>query len=231
MSPNSLPPITQKITAISLIFFAVAFYAMPSSAQNSLMGNASVIDGDTIEIHGSRIRLHGIDAPEAGQTCLQNNKAYRCGQKAALFLDTLIGSSTVSCEKKDTDRYDRTIAECFSGAINLNESMVRNGWALAYQKYNHDYISAENIAKNEKLGMWAGEFQAPWDFRRSPTSEEIQNSKGCLIKGNINSQGRKIYHVPGTSAYGRTIINEEKGERWFCTEQQAIDSGWHPVSG
>lgn len=206
----------------------VAAFASVSCASAEITGRASVIDGDTIEIHGTRIRLHGIDAPESGQTCTKANQAYRCGQQSALALDELISRATVTCEQKDVDRYGRVVAECFSNHINLNASMVKAGWALAYREYSADYVTDELYAQQKKSGMWAGEFQAPWEYRKGPTEAEITEGDGCLIKGNISSDGRKIYHVPGTTSYGHTRINTEKGERWFCNEDDALAAGWLP---
>ena len=58
-------------------------------------------------------------------------------------------------------------------------------------------------------------------------SSTIPPNPRCNIKGNISvSTGRKLYHVPGQQDYERTVITTEKGERWFCSEQEAIDSGW-----
>lgn len=213
-------------------FYAIAlmtaFYSAACPAAE-IAGRASVIDGDTIEIHDTRIRFHGIDAPESGQTCLINQQSYRCGQKAAIALDELISGSTVTCAERDIDRYGRIVAECFSRSVNLNEAMVKAGWALAYREYSVDYVNDEQHARENELGLWAGEFQAPWDYRRGPTETEIDQSAGCLIKGNINSEGRRIYHLPGTTAYGRTRIDEEQGERWFCNEDDALAAGWNPV--
>lgn len=216
---------TKIFCAIALI---TAFYSVSCSAAE-ISGRASVIDGDTIEIRGTRIRLHGIDAPESDQSCTKEKQQYRCGQKSAFFLSDIISGSTVKCDQKDTDRYGRAVSECFSKGLNLNAEMVKSGWAMAYRKYSHAYISDEAHAKKNKLGMWAGEFQAPWDYRTGPTVRERSQSAGCLIKGNINAKGRKIYHLPGTTAYGKTQINERKGERWFCSEAEAAAAGWSPV--
>jgi endonuclease YncB( thermonuclease family) len=89
-----------------------------------LSGQASVIDGDTIEIHGQRIRFFGIDAPESHQTCEADQQAYRCGQQAALALADEIGQQTVSCERHDVDRYGRIVAVCHAGGEDLNAWMV-----------------------------------------------------------------------------------------------------------
>jgi endonuclease YncB( thermonuclease family) len=129
-------------------------------------GIASVIDGDTIEVHGQRIRLHGIDAPESSQTCLDaTGRNWRCGQRAALALQDLIGRRTVTCDKRGVDRYGRTISRCLVGDIDINAWLVAQGLALAYRRYSHDYLAAEDNARAAKRGMWAGTFEPPWEWR------------------------------------------------------------------
>ena len=100
----------------------------------TVVGVASVIDGDTIEIHGQRIRLYGIDAPEASQPCDLNGKAWRCGRASANALAEYIGRRTVTCEPRDRDRYGRLVAACIVGGENLSARMVREGWAVAYRR-------------------------------------------------------------------------------------------------
>jgi endonuclease YncB( thermonuclease family) len=137
-----------------------------SMSAPAIQGTASVIDGDTIEIHGERIRLDAIDAPESSQLCIDAaGKRYRCGQKSAFALADMIGRSVVSCEPKGRDRYKRTIAVCFKGDINLNAWMVSQGWAVAFRKYGIDYISQEDEARLARRGIWAGSFEMPWDWR------------------------------------------------------------------
>lgn len=130
-------------------------------------GHASVIDGDTIEIAGQRIRLHGIDAPESAQHCLDADlRIFRCGQDAANALDHMINDRLVRCEQLGRDRYNRIIARCFLGELDLNEAMVRSGHALAYRRYSSDYVGAEAEARSSGAGMWRGDFVSPWDWRR-----------------------------------------------------------------
>ncbi len=128
--------------------------------------NIRIVDGDTIHIDKIKYRLHGIDAPEIRQFCQINNKNYNCGLKSKNFLISLIGSQFVRCEKKDVDRYKRIVAECFVGNTNLNKELVRNGWALAYRDYSKDYISDEEFAAKNSLGMWKGTFIIPKKWRK-----------------------------------------------------------------
>lgn len=141
------------------------YWAAPAIAED-LIGRASVIDGDTIEVHGQRIRLHGIDAPESRQLCRKNGQEYRCGQQASLALADKIGTRPVTCEQRDIDRYKRIVAVCRDGEEDLNAWMVLQGHAVAYRRYSKDYISAEEQAQAEKRGIWSGEFTMPWLWRR-----------------------------------------------------------------
>ena len=220
------------MTLLRLIFaLAVASSAVgTAAAQSTVDGIASVIDGDTLNIHGQRIRLHGIDAPESSQFCEKDGKQYRCGQRAALALADKIGRATVRCEQRDIDRYKRIVAVCNLGNVDLNAWMVRQGWAIAYRQYSRDYVGDESAAQAEKAGIWAGRFIKPSRWRRGDRlaveSANEPADASCQIKGNISRSGERIYHVPGGRYYGPTRINESKGERWFCSEDEARKAGW-----
>ncbi len=134
----------------------------------SFRGSARIVDGDTIWIGNTKIRLHGIDAPETRQKCYSKDKTeYSCGKASTDALRVLVGGDPVRCEGDTYDRYRRLIATCYSGSLNLNAELVRQGWALAYRRYSKDYISAEKEAQEAKRGIWAGEFLVPWEWRRN----------------------------------------------------------------
>ena len=138
-----------------------------SAAMADITGKPRVIDGDTIEIAGERIRLHGIDAPEAKQTCLdENGKMWRCGQNATFALANLIQNNWITCKGNERDRYGRLIAVCYAGPYDLNAMIVQRGWALAYRRYSMDYVDEEADAKAHKDGLWRGEFVPPWEWRK-----------------------------------------------------------------
>ena len=219
--------ITALTSRISGILFCICLGSLTATAE-TVSGRVTVIDGDTFEIHGKRIRLHGIDAPESGQQCKDaTGKAFRCGQMAAKQMSGYVYGKIVNCKILDKDRYGRFIARCLVNGKDVNELLVKNGWALAYRQYSKDYVSAEGQAKLANMGIWRGEFIEPWDWRRGKRLEDltVQKNDDCLIKGNISSSG-KIYHTPSSPWYARTKINTTKGERWFCSEEEAEAAGW-----
>lgn len=146
----------------------VALLGLPAFAQaTEYRGIPSVIDGDTLDIHGHRIRLHGIDAPESSQRCQRNGEDWRCGRDAAFALSEKIGRAQVRCQKKDTDRYGRIIAVCYKGDEDLNAWLVSDGWAMAYLRYSKDYTGQEISAKSDRRGIWGSEFIPPWEWRKN----------------------------------------------------------------
>lgn len=149
-----------------IVTLFILLFPIGSARAETIVGRASVIDGDTIEIRGERIRLYGIDAPESDQLCQRQGKPYRCGQAAALALADQIDDAPVMCERLDTDRYKRMIGRCRLGGIDLGAWMVHEGHALAYRRYSLDYVPQEDWARGNRLGIWAGEFQEPWEYRR-----------------------------------------------------------------
>ena len=134
-------------------------------------GNAKVVDGDTIVIKNLRIRLFGIDAPEKNQICKINSKAYNCGKSSTEALERFIDGHRVLCTWKNLDVYGRPLAFCSVSRIDgstifLNGMMVTTGNAVAYKKYSKKYLDAEKSARENREGIWQGEFDMPWEWRR-----------------------------------------------------------------
>lgn len=211
-----------------LMFFSLLILTAPLEARGEpIVGQARVVDGDTLWIGEFKIRLHGIDAPESKQSCMKGSNIWNCGVKSTEYLKDLIGNEPVSCEELGRDRYKRVIGKCRTTKFDLGVEMVRAGMALAYQKYSEDYVSIQEKALSRKVGMFAGAYIAPWDWRKGKRLNQSNSSSGvCTIKGNINSSGERIFHTPSSPWYSRTKINEQKGERWFCSEEAAVLAGW-----
>ncbi len=144
----------------------IALCLLATPALADVAGPASVIDGDTIEVHGQRIRLHGIDAPESRQLCRLDGKPWQCGKDAANALADKIGRQSVTRKELDRDRYKRIVAKCMVVGEDIGEWLVTNGWAVAYYLYSYEYSRAEHRAKSARRGIWAGQFVKPWEWRR-----------------------------------------------------------------
>ena len=138
--------------------------AMTTQAPNSL--TVRVIDGDTIEVDGERIRLSGIDAPEDDQVCGIHGANFSCGDAATSKLQELIGQRQVQCVGDDRDRYGRLIAICSVDGRDVGQEMVRSGWAVAFTKYSDKYVQEESEAQRAGRGLWQSTFQSPEQWRK-----------------------------------------------------------------
>jgi endonuclease YncB( thermonuclease family) len=232
----------------TLAAILVVLLASSPATATVLTGSATIVDGDTLEISGVRVRLFGVDAPETDQVCLNEaGRLYSCGIAAREFIKSLVHGAPISCVGDKHDRYKRLLAICYLGNDDLNAKLVEAGWALAYVQYSNKYVSAEIGALSRSAGLWAGGFFAPWEWRHRDPKTEVKAAKslpidaqklllstlkvdkppvpGCEIKGNVSRNGGHIYYVPGHRLYGRVRMNRAE-RRWFCTEDEAISAGW-----
>ncbi len=145
---------------------ALGISAAAAHAQD-VSGSARRTDGDTLNMTGIVIRLHGIDAPEYSQTCTRGGESWACGKEAAAKLSALVEGKPVRCEYRDTDDYGRTVATCRVGPIDLSAAMVDAGLAVALPNFTTAYVANEARARDRRIGIWAGEFQMPADYRRA----------------------------------------------------------------
>lgn len=205
-----------------------------SKADSSLVKVARVIDGDTIEIEGGeRVRYIGIDTPET----VDPRKPVQCfGVEASNKNKELIEGKMVRLEKDITDRdkYSRLLRYVWVGDAFVNLELVKQGFAYSYSyppdiKYQDQFLKAQQEAREAKRGLWnacpAAESITP-ESTSAPAVSSASGDSSCQIKGNINTSGEKIYHLPGCGSYSKTTIDESRGEKWFCTEVEAQAAGW-----
>lgn len=214
-----------------VILASSAMAERPDHVAPAIIGMAQVVDGDTLRLSPETIRIHGIDAPEAGQICNDaHGRPWQCGQAATARMAELVSRHVVECIPTDRDAYGRIVAVCRAGGVDIAGDLIDRGLAWAFVRYSSDYAVAESRARQRKVGIWQGAAQPAWDFRAGRWQETTQTAAGdgnaCPIKGNISSKGERIYHTPWSPAYAKTRIDESKGERWFCDEAEAVAAGW-----
>lgn len=124
-------------------------------------GAFHVADGDSLVLDGERMRLDGIDAPELSQTCERAGQDWACGRQAQHALQQLASDDGTQCSGNERDRYNRLLVVCRNHAGDINARMVASGMAVSYGGYQRE----EGQARAQKLGLWAGRFEMPRDFR------------------------------------------------------------------
>jgi len=144
-------------------FFSSIFFL----TNNLFASHVTVVDGDTIKLGDVKIRFSGIDAPEINQTCVASEGKVACGKISRDILITKVTNNKISCTDEGKDFYGRVLGECFVNGESLSRYLVREGFAFAYRKYSDKFISDEEYAKSNRLGMWSMKFQYPWDYRKS----------------------------------------------------------------
>jgi len=222
------------IRRLALVALAVGLAA---AAPAELTGPARVVDGDTFSVGAERVRLWGVDAPEGRQVC-QNAQGqdFDCGDAARDQLVRVIGGRVVRCVVRDRDPYGRAVSRCQAGSTDLGEAIVRAGWAVDYVQFSRGaYASVEAEARRARRGLWAGRFEPPSTWRAEaqqarPSASAPPPQSGCVIKGNINTRGGRIFHMPGQQDYAATRIDVARGERWFCSAGEARAAGWTPAA-
>lgn len=231
----------RSMNRFSLLYIAFLFVLAHSAVANEINGRATVVDGDTLIIGTERIRLHGIDAPERAQRCLDFlQRSYACGETATSRLRQLVRGSSVNCVSTERDRYGRAIARCWSNGREINKTLVTEGLAWAFVRYSSDYVNLEAEARAAGRGVFQSANMPAWEFRAqawqsTPLPPSPQNSSTqaqrdrCPIKGNVNRRGERIYHMPWQRDYRRIVMNERRGKQWFCSENEALAAGWRPA--
>lgn len=230
---------------ICLMFLGALLTICPAVAHaQHISGVARAVDGDTLDFSGTRVRLHAIDAPELEQTCRKSGGEWACGSDAKAALAQIVDGAEIICSGSETDVYGRLVATCWQGELDIGLAMIEAGLATSLLNGGSRYSAAEALRKTHHVGIWAGEFQAPAEWREAHPREitartersassvpsaprqalsarSYSNSFGCAIKGNRSRRGDWIYHLPGQHYY-----DETRPEELFCTEAQARNAGY-----
>jgi len=187
----------------------------------------TVVDGDTLQIGNKVYNLYGIDAPELGQLCLQDDRWHRCGVMAAFELKKLLDfDKPLRCEQAAEDRRQLI---CHAASIDVAIVLLKAGYAVAAAGSGEAYREAEKSAREGNLGLWHMAFVSPWDWRhgrRLPGANAADEAAECPVRGIIDAQGRKLYYVPTDNAYKKTEVDPSKGERLFCSDVEARQACW-----
>lgn len=209
-------------------------------------GVARFVDADTLDIGDIRIRLHGIDAPEMAERCTDaRGREWRCGVWATDVARARFQGRVLSCADLGERTHGRVVARCTDGADDVALALVREGVVMACPRYalEHDhsraYLDAEKLAAFDGAGLHAGPLNPRAGFCEprntapgavtgvsQPIAAEAHS--GCAIKGNVNRNGDRIYHMPGQRNYDDVRMNSPE-KRWFCSEAEARAAGWRPA--
>jgi len=199
-----------------------------------------VVDGDTIEVRIDgveyTVRYIGVDTPET----VHPSRPVGCfGPEASAFNKQLVQGQTVGLEQdiSETDQFGRLLRYVYLGSEMVNSTLVREGYAQVSTfppdvKYQDLFLDLQREARDNGRGLWGATCASPTAAPIGgsgvdcPDGAEFSVDGSASIKGNINAEGVRIYHVPGQQYYDRTVINEASSERWFCTEAEALDAGW-----
>ena len=232
---------------VRLLPCLIALACMAAPAQGQIMsGPAAVVDANTLDMTGSRVRLVGLDAPERKQTCTRSGEDWACGEEAARTVAAIIAEQAITCVVQGSDASGLTLAACKVRNIDIGQELLRRGMAVVLDDAPPGYAEASGVAQSLQYGLWAGDFQQPSEWRtanssasqrevrqdragterpagraRSVSERRYTNALGCAIKGNRSRRGEWIYHLPGQAYYEDT-----RPEELFCTEREAMAAGY-----
>ena len=236
------------LKSISLAAIGMLLLGLTAASAADITGIPQIHDGDEINIGNTRIRLLGVDAPALERLCLDAKGAHwKCGIAARDELVKYAGKKPWTCHVTHADRRGRSLAKCQVDGEDIQQWMVKNGWALSFVRYTHAYDGEQKEAQAANAGLWQGAFIAPVDWRirkknatilgaakpkenvrrilLASASGPVPPSPACMIKGNVNRSGHCIYHRPTSRWYAQIKMKVSKGTRWFCSVEEAEAAG------
>lgn len=208
-----------------LLAIGLALTPLPALAQD-ISGSARATDGDTLNMAGIIIRLHGIDAPELNQTCTRQGQSWECGKEASAKLAQFVSGVNLRCEQRDIDDYDRIVANCKAGQVDLGQAMVEAGLAVALPQFSERYLAAEARAKELGIGIWGGEFQLPADYRAAnPRAYRPRPQASTVRQPVISPAPSGVYYRNCSAAWAAGAAPLYRGQPGYRPEMDGDGDG------
>lgn len=201
--------------------------AKPVTVSTDISGRALAIAGDLMKVDGTLVRLAGIEAPVSGQPCYRaNGRRWNCASAARSGLAGLVRGHNVTCTPSGQGDGGYLLAQCTVEKTNIATELVQRGYVFAVRSFFGSLNSEEDAARAAKKGIWQGKIQRPQDWRDQQWQDATRSAPdGCPIKGFVRASS-KLYALPWSPDYERTKVHTEKGERWFCSEDDAKAAGF-----
>ncbi len=199
---------------------------------DSIRGHARAITGDTLRIARTLVKLNHIAAPETAQTCKRpDGRAWRCGMTARSALAHLVAGTRITCTLTAHEAGAIAHGDCKKGEADLAATLVRDGNVFAETGFFARHASLESEARDNHRGLWNGQAERPETFRTAAWEAAREKApESCPIKGRVTSRGKaKLYIMPWMNGYESISIRTSRGERWFCSEEDARQAGWRPA--
>jgi endonuclease YncB( thermonuclease family) len=195
--------------------------------ESDLTGRATAVSGDLIRVNNQLIHLAGIEAPEPKQPCFKGNgKRWNCGASARTALEKIVRGKTVACTASGQDGDGRALASCRVNDVDISETLVRGGHVFAASGLFASYSTAESQAQSEQIGVWQGDTVRPKEWRAQIWEDAKRIApEGCPIKGYARASDR-VYTMPWSHDYHGAKVRTVKGDRWFCSEDEARAAGF-----
>jgi endonuclease YncB( thermonuclease family) len=218
-----------RLRLLALLGTMLVLAAVVARTTGSAPPSPTVIDGDTLEVDGALVQLYGIDAPELGQLCDSDGYRWPCGVEAALALRKLVtfGGHHLDCAPWGNRASEQAAGGdgpmlCKIGHEDVALVMLHNGNAVAVPGSFPDYVDGEQQARRARLGIWHSRFTLPWRWREQASGAD----RDCNVKGVVGADGERGYVVPSDPGYRAVTLAADRGERLFCSDEEARAAGW-----